>query len=253
MPVHRRADDGDRITGFDGLTCEYMGSLKMDFLGLRNLTVISDVVDNIKANRGIDVDPLKLPLDNAKACALLAAGKTLGIFQLDSSMMRDLTKLMAPTRFEDASAVLAPGRPGPMEAKSHINYALRKSGQQPVTPVHPELKEPLEDILGETYHLVVYQEQGMAIARKLAGYTLGGADILRRAMGKKKKAEMDKQWAIFSDGMQANDYSGEAVQAIWDVLMPFSAWTTPASRPRAAASPWHCARTATPMTRTRAR
>ena len=207
MPIHRRADDGARITGFDGPSCEYMGSLKMDFLGLRNLTVISDAVLNVKANRGVDVDMLKLPLDDAKAYELLAAGKTLGVFQLDSTMMRDLTKLMAPARFEDISAVLALGRPGPMEAKSHINYALRKSGQQPVSPVHPELKEPLEEILGETYHLVVYQEQVMAIARKLAGYTLGGADILRRAMGKKKKEEMDKQWAMFSSGMKDNGYS----------------------------------------------
>ena len=139
-------------------------------------------------------------------------------------MMRDLTKLMAPTRFEDISAVLALGRPGPMEAKSHINYALRKSGQQKVAPVHPELEEPLEEILGETYHLVVYQEQVMAIARKLAGYTLGGADILRRAMGKKKKEEMDKQWALFSSGMKDNGYSDEATQAVWDVLLPFSAY-----------------------------
>jgi DNA polymerase-3 subunit alpha len=224
MPIHRRADDGARITGFDGPSCEYMGSLKMDFLGLRNLTVISDAVLNVKANRGVDVDMLKLPLDDAKAYELLAAGKTLGVFQLDSTMMRDLTKLMAPARFEDISAVLALGRPGPMEAKSHINYALRKSGQQPVSPVHPELKEPLEEILGETYHLVVYQEQVMAIARKLAGYTLGGADILRRAMGKKKKEEMDKQWAMFSSGMEDNGYSEEAIQAVWDVLLPFSAY-----------------------------
>jgi DNA polymerase-3 subunit alpha len=201
-----------------------MGSLKMDFLGLRNLTVISDAVLNVKANRGVDVDMLKLPLDDAKAYELLAAGKTLGVFQLDSTMMRDLTKLMAPARFEDISAVLALGRPGPMEAKSHINYALRKSGQQPVSPVHPDLKEPLEEILGETYHLVVYQEQVMAIARKLAGYTLGGADILRRAMGKKKKEEMDKQWAMFSSGMKDNGYSEEATQAVWDVLLPFSAY-----------------------------
>ena len=224
MPIHRRADDGARITGFDGPSCEYMGSLKMDFLGLRNLTVISDAVLNVKANRGVDLDMLKLPLDDAKAYELLAAGKTLGVFQLDSTMMRDLTKLMAPARFEDISAVLALGRPGPMEAKSHINYALRKSGQQPVSPVHPELKEPLEEILGETYHLVVYQEQVMAIARKLAGYTLGGADILRRAMGKKKKEEMDKQWAMFSSGMKDNGYSEEATQAVWDVLLPFSAY-----------------------------
>ena len=224
MPIHRRPDDGARITGFNGPDCESMGSLKMDFLGLRNLTVISDAVENIKDNRGAELDMLKVPLDNDKAYEILRAGKTLGIFQLDSSMMRDLTKLMGPTRFEDISAVLALGRPGPMEAKSHINYALRKSGQQAVAPVHPELKEPLEEILGETYHLVVYQEQVMAIARKLAGYTLGGADILRRAMGKKKKAEMDKQWELFSTGMKDNGYSPQATQAVWDVLLPFSAY-----------------------------
>ncbi len=224
MPIHRRPDDGARITGFNGPDCEYMGSLKMDFLGLRNLTVISDAVENVKANRGIDLDMLKESLDNEKAYEILRAGKTLGIFQLDSSMMRDLTKLMGPTRFEDISAVLALGRPGPMEAKSHINYALRKSGQQKVEPVHPELRESLEEILGETYHLVVYQEQVMAIARKLAGYTLGGADILRRAMGKKKKAEMDMQWDLFSTGMKDNGYSPEATHAVWDVLLPFSAY-----------------------------
>ncbi len=224
MPVHRRPDDGARITGFNGPDCESMGSLKMDFLGLRNLTVLSDAVINIKANRSIDLDMLKAPLDDARAYQLLAAGKTLGVFQLDSTMMRDLTKLMAPTRFEDVSAVLALGRPGPMEAKSHINYALRKSGQQKIAPVHPELEAALDPILGETYHLVVYQEQVMAIAQQLAGYTLGGADILRRAMGKKKKEEMDKQWALFSSGMEKNGYSAEAAKAIWDVLMPFSAY-----------------------------
>ncbi len=224
MPVHRRPDDGARITGFNGPDCEAMGSLKMDFLGLRNLTVLSDAVENIKANRGTDLDMLKVSLDDARAYQLLAAGKTLGVFQLDSTMMRDLTKLMAPTRFEDVSAVLALGRPGPMEAKSHINYALRKSGQQKITPVHVELETALDPILGETYHLVVYQEQVMAIAQKLAGYTLGGADILRRAMGKKKKEEMDKQWALFSSGMKKNGYSAEATKAIWDVLMPFSAY-----------------------------
>ena len=224
MPVYCRPDDGARITGFNGPDCESMGSLKMDFLGLRNLTVLSDAVENIKTNRGTDLDMLKVPLDDARAYQLLAAGKTLGVFQLDSTMMRDLTKLMAPTRFEDVSAVLALGRPGPMEAKSHINYALRKSGQQKTAPVHPELQAVLDPILGETYHLVVYQEQVMAIAQKLAGYTLGGADILRRAMGKKKKEEMDKQWAVFSSGMEKNGYSAEAAKAIWDVLMPFSAY-----------------------------
>jgi DNA polymerase-3 subunit alpha len=224
MPIYRRNDDGARITGFNGPDCESMGCLKMDFLGLRNLTVIGDAVENIKANRGIDLNMLEVPLENKQAYELLAAGKTLGVFQLDSTMMRDLTKLMAPTRFEDVSAVLALGRPGPMEAKSHINYALRKSGQQKIAPIHPDLEEVLEPILGETYHLVVYQEQVMAIAQRLAGYTLGGADILRRAMGKKKKEEMDKQWALFSEGMKTNGYSAQATQAVWDVLLPFSAY-----------------------------
>ncbi len=224
MPIQQRPDDGARITGFDGPSCETLGALKMDFLGLRNLTVLGDAVANVKSNRGIDLDMLTVPLDDAKTYELLAQGWTLGVFQLDSTMMRDLTKLMAPTRFEDVSAVLALGRPGPMGANAHVNYALRKSGQQQIEPIHPDLKEVLEPILGTTYHLVVYQEQVMAIAQQLAGYTLGGADILRRAMGKKKKEEMDKQWAIFSEGMGKSGYSKEATKAVWDVLVPFSAY-----------------------------
>ncbi|WP_283135802.1 DNA polymerase III subunit alpha [Rhizohabitans arisaemae] len=224
MPIFMRPDDGARITGFDGPSSENMGALKMDFLGLRNLTVLGDAVENIKANRGVDLDLLTVPMDDKAAYELLARGETLGVFQLDSPMMRDLTKMMAPERFEDVSAVLALGRPGPMEANSHVNYAQRKAGKQDITPVHPELKDVLEPILGETYHLVVYQEQVMAIAQKLAGYTLGGADILRRAMGKKKKEEMDKQWALFSSGMEGGGFSKEATQAVWDVLLPFSAY-----------------------------
>ncbi|MGK5554682.1 DNA polymerase III subunit alpha [Actinomadura kijaniata] len=222
MPIHQRPDDGAIITGFDGPSCEELGALKMDFLGLRNLTILGDSIDNVKANRGLDIQLTEIPLDDDKTYELLRHGHTLGVFQLDSSMMRDLTKLMAPTRFEDVSAVLALGRPGPMGANAHVNYALRKAGQQEITPIHPDLKDALEPILGNTYHLVVYQEQVMAIAQQLAGYTLGGADLLRRAMGKKKKEEMDKQWAIFSEGMQKNGYSLEAAQAVWDVLVPFS-------------------------------
>jgi DNA polymerase-3 subunit alpha len=222
MPIHQRPDDGARITGFDGPSCEELGALKMDFLGLRNLTILGDAIHNVQANRGIEVKLTNIPLDDEKTYELLRSGWTLGVFQLDSSMMRDLTKLMAPTRFEDVSAVLALGRPGPMGANAHVNYALRKAGQQEITPIHPELKDALEPILGTTYHLVVYQEQVMAIAQQLAGYTLGGADLLRRAMGKKKKEEMDKQWAIFSAGMADKGYSAEAATAVWNVLVPFS-------------------------------
>ncbi|RAY15115.1 DNA polymerase III subunit alpha [Actinomadura craniellae] len=224
MPIFMRPDDGARITGFDGPSSENMGALKMDFLGLRNLTVLGDAVENIKTNRGLELDMLKVPLDDKKTYELLARGETLGVFQLDSSMMRDLTKLIAPTRFEDVSSILALGRPGPMGANAHINYALRKEGKQAIAPIHPGLKDALEPILGTTFHLVVYQEQVMAIAQQLAGYTLGGADILRRAMGKKKKEEMDKQWATFSSGMVDKGYTEEMAKAVWDVLEPFSSY-----------------------------
>jgi DNA polymerase-3 subunit alpha len=224
MPIFQRPDDGARITGFDGPSSEDMGALKMDFLGLRNLTVLGDAVENVKLNRGVELDMLKLGLDDKKTYEVLARGETLGVFQLDSTMMRDLTKLIAPTRFEDISSILALGRPGPMGANAHVNYALRKEGKQAITPIHPDLKDALEPILGTTFHLVVYQEQVMAIAQQLAGYTLGGADILRRAMGKKKKEEMDKQWATFSSGMVDNGYTEEMAKAVWDVLEPFSSY-----------------------------
>ncbi|MGX1161512.1 DNA-directed DNA polymerase III PolC [Pseudarthrobacter sp. SLBN-100] len=212
IPIMRRIQDGQVITQFDYPTCEGLGLIKMDFLGLRNLTIISDALENIKMNRGIDLDLESLELDDAPSYELLARGDTLGVFQLDGGPMRSLLKLMKPDNFEDISAVLALYRPGPMGANAHTDYALRKNGIQEVIPIHPELKEPLAEILGGTYGLIVYQEQVMAVAQKLAGYSLGQADILRRAMGKKKKSELDKQFAGFSQGMQDNGYSMEAVK-----------------------------------------
>lgn len=222
IPIMRRIQDGQVITQFDYPTCEGLGLIKMDFLGLRNLTIISDALENIKMNRGIDLDLENLELDDAPSYELLARGDTLGVFQLDGGPMRSLLKLMKPDNFEDISAVLALYRPGPMGANAHTDYALRKNGIQEVIPIHPELKEPLSEILGGTYGLIVYQEQVMAVAQKLAGYSLGQADILRRAMGKKKKSELDKQFAGFSQGMQDNGYSMEAVKTLWDILLPFS-------------------------------
>ena len=222
IPVMRREADGQVITQFDYPTCEGLGLIKMDFLGLRNLTIISDAVENIKANRGIDLDLESLSLDDPESYRLLARGDTLGVFQLDGGPMRSLLKLMEPEEFEHISAVLALYRPGPMGANSHTNYALRKNGKQEIEPIHPELEEPLKDILDTTYGLIVYQEQVMAIAQKVANYTLGEADLLRRAMGKKKKAELDKQYATFHDGMISNGYSEGAVKALWDILLPFS-------------------------------
>ncbi|MDV8148564.1 DNA polymerase III subunit alpha [Arthrobacter sp. B10-11] len=222
IPIMRRFQDGQVITQFDYPTSEGLGLIKMDFLGLRNLTIISDALENIKMNRGIDLDLETLELDDAPSYELLARGDTLGVFQLDGGPMRSLLKLMKPDNFEDISAVLALYRPGPMGANAHTDYALRKNGIQEVIPIHPELKEPLAEILGGTYGLIVYQEQVMAVAQKLAGYSLGQADILRRAMGKKKKSELDKQFAGFSQGMQDNGYSMEAVKTLWDILLPFS-------------------------------
>lgn len=222
IPIMRREQDGQVITQFDYPTCEGLGLIKMDFLGLRNLTIISDALENIRLNRGEELDLETLQIDDAESYRLLARGDTLGVFQLDGGPMRQLLKMMQPDHFEHISAVLALYRPGPMGANSHINYALRKNGQQKVTAIHPELEEPLAEILDTTYGLIVYQEQVMAIAQKVAGYSLGEADILRRAMGKKKKAELDRQYATFHQGMLDNGYSEGAIKALWDILLPFS-------------------------------
>src|SRR3954468_476374 len=222
IPIMRREQDGAIITQFDYPTCEALGLIKMDFLGLRNLTVLDDAVANITLNRGFDLVLEDLPLDDAPTYALLGRGDTLGVFQLDGGPMRSLLRLMRPDNFEDISAVLALYRPGPMGADSHTNYALRKNGRQEIVPIHPELAEPLAEILGTTHGLIVYQEQVMAIAQKVAGYTLGQADLLRRAMGKKKKEILDAEFVPFSDGMRAEGYSLAATKALWDILVPFS-------------------------------
>ncbi|WP_208379895.1 DNA polymerase III subunit alpha [Microbacterium endophyticum] len=222
IPIMRREQDGQIVTQFDYPSCESLGLIKMDFLGLRNLTIINDALDNIEANRGEPLVLEELTFDDRGAYELLSRGDTLGVFQLDGGPMRSLLRLMKPDNFEDISAVIALYRPGPMGANSHINYALRKTGQQPITPIHPELEEALEEVLSTSYGLIIYQEQVMAIAQKVAGFTLGQADILRRAMGKKKKSELDKQFEGFEAGMKANGYSDAAVKTLWDILLPFS-------------------------------
>jgi DNA polymerase-3 subunit alpha len=222
IPVWRRDADGAIITQFDMGACETLGLLKMDFLGLRNLTVMDDCLASVKANTGRDIVLEQLPLDDRPTYELLARGDTLGVFQLDGGPMRALLRSMVPDNFEDISAVLALYRPGPMGANAHNDYADRKNARKPVEPIHPDLAEPLADILGDTYGLIVYQEQVMAIAQKLAGYSLGKADLLRRAMGKKKKEILDKEYVPFADGMRVNGYSDDAISTLWDILVPFS-------------------------------
>ncbi|MBW3641118.1 MAG: DNA polymerase III subunit alpha, partial [Actinobacteria bacterium] len=222
IPIHRREQDGAIITQFDMGACESLGLLKMDFLGLRNLTVLEDCLLHITNNRGETVVLETLTLDDRPTYELLARGDTLGIFQLEGGGMRSLLRSMVPTTFEHISAVGALYRPGPMGANAHNDYADRKNGRKPVVPIHRELEEPLAEILGDTYGLIVYQEQVMAIAQQLAGYSLGAADLLRRAMGKKKKEILDKEYVPFSDGMKANGYSESAISTLWDILVPFS-------------------------------
>ena len=222
IPIHRRDADGAIITQFDMGACEATGLLKMDFLGLRNLSVLDDALANIKANQGIDVVLEDLPLHDKKTFELLSRGDTLGVFQLDGGPMRALLRSMAPDSFADISAVIALYRPGPMGENAHNNYADRKNGRKPVEPIHPELSEPLQEILGDTYGLIVYQEQVMAIAQKVAGFTLGRADLLRKAMGKKNKEILDKEYIPFEAGMKANGFSVAAIKRLWEVLIPFS-------------------------------
>jgi DNA polymerase-3 subunit alpha len=226
IPIMKRESDGAIITQFDYPGCEALGLVKMDFLGLRNLTILDDALENVKANRGVDVDLDRLAetLDDKATYDLLASGETLGIFQLDGTGMRALLRLMQPDNFEDISAVNALYRPGPMGADSHTNYALRKTGKQKIEPIHPELAEPLADILDITYGLIVYQEQVQQIARRVAGYSLGRADELRRAMGKKKKEVLDKEFVPFSEGMRERGYSEDAINTLWEILVPFSAY-----------------------------
>jgi DNA polymerase-3 subunit alpha len=224
IPVWVRPNDGAVITQFDYPTCEGLGLLKMDFLGLRNLTIMADAVKMISDNRGEQINLLDLTLDNKPTYELLSRGDTLGVFQFDSSGYRTLLRLMKPDNFEDISALGALYRPGPMGVNSHTNYALRKNKQQEITPIHPELEEPLKEILEPTYGLIVYQEQVQRAAQILAGYTLGQADLLRRAMGKKKKEILDKEFKPFHAGCRERGYSDKAIQAVWDVLVPFAGY-----------------------------
>ncbi len=222
IPIHRREADGAIITQFDMGACESTGLLKMDFLGLRNLSVLDDALLNIKENQGIDVVLEDLPLADQKTFELLSRGDTLGVFQLDGGPMRALLRSMAPDSFADISAVIALYRPGPMGENAHNNYADRKNGRKPVEPIHPELSGVLQEILGDTYGLIVYQEQVMAIAQKVAGFSLGRADLLRKAMGKKNKEILDKEYVPFEAGMKENGFSTAAIKRLWDVLIPFS-------------------------------
>jgi DNA polymerase-3 subunit alpha len=192
LPV-QKTTDGLIITQFPMKTIEEIGLLKMDFLGLRNLTILQEAVQRIAEDKGVIIDLQKLALDDADTYAMLAAGSSTGVFQLESNGMRAILKELKPTCFEDIIAVNALYRPGPMDQIPE--FVRRKHGGK-ISYIHPKL----EPILKATYGIIVYQEQVMQIARDLAGYSLGRADLLRRAMGKKKKEVMEKERQYFIEG-----------------------------------------------------
>jgi DNA polymerase-3 subunit alpha len=217
-PVLRVEADGEVVTQYDGGMVEAIGLLKMDFLGLRNLTVITDALDHIEATTGERIEIEDLPLDDPATFRMLAEGETDGVFQLDSAGMKALVRNLKPDRFDDIVALLALYRPGPMKADLHNEYARRKHGRSKITLLHEDLGE----FLDTTYGLLIYQEQVLQIAQKLAGFTLGEADMLRRAIGKKKRAEMEKQKAAFLSGIVEQGYEESLGVQLWDLIEGFA-------------------------------
>lgn len=210
VPLYRDPRSDVPATQFNMKYVEQAGLVKYDFLGLKTLTVIQKAVKLIKMHGGPDIDILKIPLDDAKAYDMISDGHSVGIFQLESTGMRDTLRKMRPNRFEDIIALVALYRPGPMD--NIPIYIDVKDGNLEPDYLHPKLKPILE----ETYGIMVYQEQVMQAAQILAGYTLGGADLLRRAMGKKIKEEMDAQRAIFVEG--AGKHSGVAPERAAEIF-----------------------------------
>ena len=219
-PVYVDRQSDSVMTQYDKDDVEKIGLVKFDFLGLRTLTVIDRAVKSINEtledSNKIDIE--KIPLDDKKVYKLLSSGKTMAVFQLESSGMRDLIKRLKPTKFEEITALLALYRPGPLNSGMHEEFVDRKHGKSPVTYPHKLLKEVLE----ETYGVIVYQEQVMEAARVLAGFSLGQADILRRAMGKKKKEEMEEQREIFVKGCLENDITSKNAEQIFDLINQFA-------------------------------
>lgn len=215
VPLWTRRSDGAVVTSWDNWSCERIGLLKIDVLSSRTIEVIARTAREV----GIDIETL--PMDDGPTFDLLRSGRTVGVFQLESAGAQQLVRQVAPTRFADISAVLALYRPGPMGMGAHREFVgRRKTGVW--APIHPELVEALAPILDETYGLFVYQEQIITAARVVAGYSLGRADILRRAMGKKKRSVLDAEREGFFEGGRGRGYPVEALQALWDTMVP---WT----------------------------
>jgi DNA polymerase-3 subunit alpha len=219
VPMYR-SPKGDITTQFDMKALERVGLLKMDFLGLRTLTVLENATRLVEGSTGERVDLASIALDDAPTYALLGRAQTVGIFQLESGGMRDLLRKVLPDNFEDIIAINALFRPGPIQSGMIDDFAKRKHGKQRVTYMHPSL----ESILRKTYGVIVYQDQVMQIANRLAGFSLAQADLLRRAMGKKKPEEMAKQKSAFLEGCAKNKVTPKKAEEIFDLMEKFAGY-----------------------------
>jgi DNA polymerase III subunit alpha len=218
VPLYRDPKSSFPITQFNWKLVEAAGLVKFDFLGLKTLTVLRKAVDLVKRGRGVDIDLVALPLDDKASYELLARADTVGVFQLEGTGMRDSLKRLKPDRFEDIIAMVALYRPGPMD--NIPTYINRKHGEEPVELLHPLL----EGILKETYGVIIYQEQVMQIAQVLAGFSLGEADLLRRAMGKKDKREMAQQKSRFVEGALKNGVQRPDAEYIFELVDKFAGY-----------------------------
>lgn len=212
-------NEGNMITQYSMDDLAHLGLLKMDFLGLRNLTMVDKAINIIKETRGEEININKIPLDNEKVFETISKGDLAGIFQLEtSSGMKQVARDMKPSKFEDLSALIALYRPGPLDTGMVDEFIDRKNGKKSISYLVPEL----EPILKDTYGSIVYQEQIMQIAQKLAGFSLGQADLLRKAMGKKKPMEMAKFRLQFTDGCKANGHSAKVAEELFDMMVSFA-------------------------------
>ena len=224
LPIQRKPEGGQApedapiVTQYEMHGVEELGLLKMDFLGLRNLDVISDTVEIIRGTRGIDLDIDAVPLDDEPTYEMLRRGEGIGIFQLEGGPMRALMRSLAPTSFEDICALLALYRPGPMAANMHNDYADRKNGRKPIEHLHPDA----EEVLGDTYGLMIYQESLLRVAQKFAGFSLADADLLRRACGKKSRDKIALEREKFIAGCEATGYGTDLGAKYFDIIEPFA-------------------------------
>ncbi len=224
VPVQRKAgpngsiDDAPIVTQYEATAIEKLGLLKMDFLGLRNLAIIERSLEHIRRRHGIEVDIDHVPLDDPKVFAMLQRGDSIGIFQLEGDKMRQLMRRLAPTSFDDIAALVALYRPGPLSENVHNDYADRKNARQEVSFDHPDLKE----ILGETYGLMIYQEDIMRVATKVAGFSMTEADDLRKACSKKIREMIQAQRTKFVEGAEREGYGQRLGEAIFNKIEPFA-------------------------------